>query len=87
MEQLGRLVRWFVHFIGAATLLRLLLLTLTLLSVERGLVAIVGHIHPEWLASTVVYGVLIGWLLGRSRLRGWGIRLRIEHPEALRVMP
>ncbi len=71
IELFGRLVRRFVHSIGAPTLFRLVLLTLTLFSIEHGLVAVVGHIHPEWLASTVLYGVLIGWLLGRSRLPGW----------------
>ena len=68
----GRFIRWFVQLIGAPTLFRLVLLTLTIVSVERGLIAILGHIHPVWLASTVVYGVLVGWLLGRSRLPGWG---------------
>jgi hypothetical protein len=65
-------MRWFVRLIGGATLLRLVLLSLLLVSVERGLIAIVGHIRPEWLASTVIFGVLVGWLLGRSRMPGWG---------------
>ena len=71
IELAGRFIRWFVRLIGGPTLLRLVLLSLTLVSVERGLVAIVGHIHPVWLTPTVVYGVLVGWLLGRSRLPGW----------------
>ena len=72
IELAGRLIRWFVHLIGFSTLLRLVLLSLTFLSVEAGMVAVVGHIHPDWLPSTVVYAVLIGWLLGRSHLPGWG---------------
>jgi hypothetical protein len=72
MGLVGRLIRWFIHSIGAPTLVRLVLLTLTLVSVQRGLSAIIGHISPEWLTETVVYGVLVGWLLGRSRLPGWG---------------
>ncbi|MGB8213100.1 MAG: transglutaminase-like domain-containing protein [Anaerolineales bacterium] len=67
----GRFLRWFVRFVGAPTLARLVLLSLVLLSVESGLTAVVGHIYPDWLPSTVVYAVLIGWLLGRSRLSGW----------------
>jgi transglutaminase-like putative cysteine protease len=72
IDLFGRLVRRFIQSIGIPTLLRLTLLTLTLVSVERGLVAILGHINPQWLVSTVVFGVLTGWLLGRSRLPGWG---------------
>lgn len=72
IELLGRFLRWFIRLIGAPTLLRLVLLCLTMLCVEGGLIAIVGHIRPDWLASTAVYGVLLGWLLGRSRLHGWG---------------
>ncbi|MGA2490413.1 MAG: hypothetical protein ABSF99_09580, partial [Anaerolineales bacterium] len=71
IELFGRFIRWFVRSIGAPTLFRLILLTLTMISVESGLVAVVGHIQPAWLASTVVYGILVGWLLGRSGLRGW----------------
>ncbi len=71
IELFGRFIRWFVHLIGAQTLLRLVLLALTLVSVERGMIAIVGHIRPDWLTSTVVYALLVGWLFGRSYLRGW----------------
>ncbi len=72
IELSGRFIRWFVHLIGGSTLIRLVLLCLTLLSVEAGLIAIVGHIHPDWMPSTIILAVLIGWLLGRSRLPGWG---------------
>ena len=67
-----RFVRWFIRSIGGPTLLRLALLFLTLVSVGRGLIAIVGHIHSDWLISTIVYAILVGWLLGRSRMPGWG---------------
>ena len=72
IELFGRFIRWFVRWIGGSTLFRLVLLALTLLSVGRGLIAVVGHIRPDWLPSTIVYAVLIGWLLGRARLPGWG---------------
>jgi transglutaminase-like putative cysteine protease len=73
MIELGeRFIRWSIRLIGGQTLLHLLLLSLMFLCVERGLVAVVGHIRPVWLASTAVTGVLLGWLLGRSRLPGWG---------------
>ena len=71
IELIGRFIRWFVHLIGVATLLRLVLLALTLFCVEHGIIAIVGHIRQEWLTSTVVYALLVGWLFGRSRLPGW----------------
>ena len=71
IELFGRFIRWFVRSIGASTLLRLVLLALTLVSVERGVVAIVGHIRPDWLTSTVIYALLVGWLFGRSKVRGW----------------
>ncbi len=71
IELVGRLLRWFVRFIGGSTLTRLLLLSLTLLSVSTGLIAVVGHIHPAWLPTTIIYAILVGWLLGRSRLPGW----------------
>jgi hypothetical protein len=72
IELFGRFIRWFVRFIGGSTLFRLVLLSLTLVSVGSGLIAVVGHIHPDWLPTTIVYAVLIGWLLGRSKLPGWG---------------
>jgi transglutaminase-like putative cysteine protease len=72
IELAGRFLRWFIRQIGGSTLLRLVLLSLLMVCVERGLVAVVGHIRPVWLASTAVYGVLAGWLLARSRLPGWG---------------
>ena len=71
IELFGRLVRWFVRSIGGTTLLRLVLLSLTLVSVEGGLIAIVGNIHTDYLALTAMFGVLVGWLMGRTRLRGW----------------
>jgi len=71
IELVGRLLRWVVRFIGGSTLTRLLLLSLTLLCGGTGLIAVVGHIRPAWLPATIVYAVLVGWLLGRSRLAGW----------------
>ena len=70
-ELAGRFIRWFVRLVGGLTLLRLLLLSLTLLSVAGGLIAVLGHIHSDWLPATVVLAVLVGWLLGRARLSGW----------------
>jgi hypothetical protein len=70
IELVGRLIRWFVRFVGGSTLFRLVLLSLTLLSVGTGLVAVVGHIHPDWLPSTIIYATLFGWLSGRSKLPG-----------------
>jgi transglutaminase-like putative cysteine protease len=72
IDLFGRLIRYVVRLIGGPTLLRLVLLCVTLVSVGRGLIAVVGHIQPAWLPSTIVYAALIGWLLGRSRLPGWG---------------
>ena len=69
--QLARLIRWFIRSIGAPTLLRLLLLSLTLVSVESGLIAIVDQIRPNWLILTVLFGILAGWLIGRSKVHGW----------------
>ena len=71
IELVGRFIRWFVRFIGGPTLLRLVLLGLTMVSVERGLIAVVGHLQPDWLTETVLFAILVGWLLGRSRMRGW----------------
>ncbi len=68
---LARFIRWFIRSIGAPTLLRLVLLSLTLVSVGCGLIAIVDHIRPAWLILTVLYGILAGWLIGRSKTRGW----------------
>ena len=71
IELTGRFFRWFVRMIGGMTLVRLVLLSLVLVCVERGLIAIVGHIHTEWLTATAIYGLMAGWILGRSRLPGW----------------
>ncbi len=71
IEQLPRFIRWFIRSMGAPTLLRLLLLCLTLVSVGCGLIAIVDQIRPDWLIVTVFFGILAGWLNGRSKARGW----------------
>ena len=71
IELIWRFIRWFVRLIGGPTLLRLVLLFLTLLCVEGGVIATVGHIHPQGLSSTVLFAILVGWLLARSRLPGW----------------
>ena len=72
IELTGRFFRWIVRTIGSMTLVRLVLLSLLLICVERGLIAIVGHIHTGWLTATAIYGLLAGWLLGRSRISVWG---------------
>ena len=77
IELVGRFIRWFVRLIGGHTLIRLVLLSLTLLIVGSGLVAVVGHIHPEWLPATILLAVLIGWLVGRSKLPGWGSAIAV----------
>jgi transglutaminase-like putative cysteine protease len=69
--QVGRFIHWVIRSIGASTLLRLLLLFMILFCVERGLIAIVDQIRPEWLSQTVFYGILVGWLVGRSKVSGW----------------
>jgi hypothetical protein len=71
----GRFLRWLVHLVGGITLLRLLLLSLTLLSVGTGLIAVVAHIHSDWLQISIVFAILAGWLLARARLPGWGAGL------------
>jgi transglutaminase-like putative cysteine protease len=78
MIELGwRLIRWFVRLVGGPTLLRLLLLALTLLCVQGGVVATVGHIHPQKLGTTVLLAILTGWLLARSRLPGWKVGMSV----------
>ena len=71
IEFIWRLILRLVRWIGAPTLVRFILLSLTLLCVEGGVIATVGHIHPEGLASTVIYAILVGWLLARTRLPIW----------------
>ena len=71
IELAGRLLRWIIRFIGGLTLLRLLLLSLTLLSAGTGLIAVITHIHPDWLLISIFFALLAGWLLGRSKLPGW----------------
>jgi transglutaminase-like putative cysteine protease len=74
-ELLGRLVRWFIRLIGGMTLMRLLLLAVLLVCVERGLIAIVGHILTQWLAASAIFALIFGWILGRSRIPWWGCAL------------
>ena len=72
IDLIARFVRWFVRQIGGPTIARVVLLSLTLVCAGRGLMTIVGHIHPDWLIITILFAILIGWFLGRSRLAGWG---------------
>jgi transglutaminase-like putative cysteine protease len=71
IDMIGRFIRWLIRSIGGFTIVRLALLCLTLLTVAQGLLAVIAHILPDWLNATVIYAVLLGWVLGRSRLRGW----------------
>jgi hypothetical protein len=71
IEFLESQLRRFVDLIGGITLLRLVLLVMALLSVEAGLTMTVEHILAYWLAPSVIFAILCGWLFGRSRLPGW----------------
>jgi hypothetical protein len=65
-----RLVRTWTDSIGKLTFLRLSLLWLALGSVGLGLAAMVEYLPISVMFWTGFFGVLVGWLLARSRLSG-----------------
>ena len=67
-----RFFHWLYNRIGSQTLLRLTPLSLALVCISAGLSAIVTNLPINWLYSTAFLGVLVGWILARSRLPGWG---------------
>ncbi|MCJ7583854.1 MAG: hypothetical protein MUO30_03685, partial [Anaerolineales bacterium] len=66
-----RLVRTWTDSIDKLTFLRLSLLWLALGSVGLGLAAMVEYLLNSVMFWTGFFGVLVGWLLARSRLSGW----------------
>jgi transglutaminase-like putative cysteine protease len=72
MDLLRRLFHWIVRSIGALTLVQLTLLWLTLVSMAGGLLAMVGYLPSALMLLVATFGLLVGWLLARTRLPGWG---------------
>ena len=70
-DLLERFFSWIIRRIGALTLIRMTLLWLALASVARGLVTMVGQLPTDLMISVATFGLLVGWLLARTRLPGW----------------
>jgi transglutaminase-like putative cysteine protease len=71
LDMFERFFRWIVHRIGGLTLIQVSLLALTLTSVAWGLIAVVGQLSAGPLTMVALFGMLVGWLLARTRLQGW----------------
>lgn len=72
-----RLTRWIGSGVGRKMVLPLLLLLLLFGSVVYGLADVVRGIAPGFLWPLVWFGLLWGWVVGRSRWPGW-LRLALS---------
>lgn len=63
--------QWLVHRVGGARLAIIALFELALLSIAWDLSQMVRGLDVELLATIMTTGACTGWLLGRSRLRGY----------------
>ena len=71
LDLIGRFFTWIVRRIGGLTVIQVLLLGLTLTSVAWGLITVVGKLSGGPLIMVALFGMIIGWLLARTRLPGW----------------
>lgn len=69
-ELLIRLFKWILRVVGAEALISLGLLAIILGSVAGGLNNALAVLAPAQLVPLTVTGLISGWLLARSRLRG-----------------
>jgi transglutaminase-like putative cysteine protease len=66
-----RLWQWISSRLNTLTRLRILLLLSVMWCINRGLVVTTRSAGSGWLWITVLLAVLLGWLLGHSRLSAW----------------
>ncbi len=64
-------LRWGIHKLGASMVLRVLLLSSALSSIAIGLNSILRGLDVALVLTVTALGLLIGWLLAKSRLPGW----------------
>ncbi len=67
-DALSRLIKWLIHKIGLPTLLTIGLLLVVVSSTTAGLGRIVRGLQDFHLLPLVIFGLLFGWWLARSRL-------------------
>jgi transglutaminase-like putative cysteine protease len=70
-EHLGRGLGWIVRRIGSGALVGFSLLLVLFASVAWWLNQFAGRAASPTLGSTTLLALLLGWILARSRLRGW----------------
>ena len=75
IDRAAGFLRRFPGMLDGLILLRLALIALAFFSVERGAAEAAGDLRPGLLPFTALFALLVGWLLGRSRLPGWGCGL------------
>jgi len=69
-DLLIRLFKWILHVVGVHALITLILLAIILGSVAGGLNKALTAVGSFQLLSLAITGLIAGWLLARSRLRG-----------------
>lgn len=69
-DLLIRLFKWILHVVGVQALITLILLAIILGSVASGLNNALTAVGSFQLLSLAITGLIAGWLLARSRLRG-----------------
>lgn len=71
----ARLVVWMLRKVGGRTLLAFCLLASVVGAAAGGLQGIIHGLRDASLASTALWGMLLGWLLARSRRSTWSASL------------
>jgi len=71
LELIGKFFRWIVHRLGGLTLIQITLLALILANVGWGLMVVIDRPSVGPLVAVAIVGMLAGWLMGRTRLRGY----------------
>jgi transglutaminase-like putative cysteine protease len=64
--------KWLVRWLGTYSLIRIVLLWLTLACLAWGLLTVIEQLSTSLIFTVITLGLLAGWLLGRTKLRGWG---------------
>jgi transglutaminase-like putative cysteine protease len=71
LDMIGKFFSWIVRTLGGLTLIQMSLLALTLANVAWGLMVVVDRQSVGPLVMVAMVGMLTGWWIGRTRLRGY----------------
>ncbi len=71
LDMFDRFLVWIVRRLGGITVIQFSLAALALSSIGWGMIAVIGRISAGQLVTVALVGLVVGWLVGRTRLKGY----------------